>query len=278
MLADVGQGTLDVLTGVDDGHGLAVALGDSHDADEAAFFVSQGHLVGDEPIRNALLIEEELDDVELGLSGAENLFVIPAKILGETAGEDIEVVFIHELVFTLEAHGLNEVAIGADEAETAVFGEKGDAGQGIKHPVRLALEIERAQEFGAQLGGISGFHVRSLNEFRHGSSRDAELGLGLQVTPDDFTRTGAAQERLIGLQDALGLGLVLFEKLDTVMTQPSLHEASEELRSSLRNGIEEGVSAADIGLQRMLHADTVAQADLVMVTGTAAVGEVGAFG
>jgi hypothetical protein len=164
VLADVGEGSLDVLAGVNDGHGLAVALGDAHDADETAFFVPKRHFVRDEPVGDALLIEEELDDVELGLSGAEDLFVVTAEVFGEPAWEDIEVVFVHELVFTLEAHGLDEVAVGADEAEVAVFGEKGDAWKGVKHPVRLALEIERAQEFGAQLGSISGFHVRSLTQ------------------------------------------------------------------------------------------------------------------
>ena len=62
------------------------------------------------------------------------------------------------------------------------------------------------------------------------------------------------------------------------MAQASLHEAGEELRPGLRHGIEEGIPAADIGLERMLHADAVTQADLVMVAGAAAVGEVGAFG
>ena len=53
-------------------------------------------------------------------------------------------------------------------------------------------------------------------------------------------------------------------------------ERRHYLRPALRHGIVERVSAADVGRERMLHADAVAELHQMVVAGTAAVGLVGA--
>ncbi len=59
--------------------------------------VAQRELVGDEPIGNALLGEEKLDDIELRLAGAEDLLVVAAEAFSEAGREELKVVFADDL-------------------------------------------------------------------------------------------------------------------------------------------------------------------------------------
>ena len=56
---------------------------------------------------------------------------------------------------------------------------------------------------------------------------------------------------------------------------PSGEEPGEVLGGGLGDGVEQGVPAADVGLERVVHADPVAELDVVEVAGPAAVGLVG---
>ncbi len=53
---------------------------------------------------------------------------------------------------------------------------------------------------------------------------------------------------------------------------PRSTEQRHDLGRALRHGVEQRVAAADVGRERMLHADAVAELDVVRVAGPAAVG------
>jgi hypothetical protein len=110
VLADVGEGAIDLQVGLEDLFFSLKALHGAHQADDAAFGIEKRELVGDEPVWQALIGEKELDDVELGFAGEEDLFVIAAKILGEAIREEIEVVFADDLVFMMNAEAVHEAA------------------------------------------------------------------------------------------------------------------------------------------------------------------------
>ena len=53
---------------------------------------------------------------------------------------------------------------------------------------------------------------------------------------------------------------------------PRVEELGHDFGGALRDGVEERVAAADVGGEAVLHADAVAELDLVDVAGAAAVG------
>ncbi len=110
VLANVGKGTVDLQVGLEDLFFAFKALHGAHEADDAAFGIEERELVGDEPVRQALIGEKELDDVELGFAGEEDFLVIAAEIFSEAIREEIEVVFADDLVFMMNAEAVHEAA------------------------------------------------------------------------------------------------------------------------------------------------------------------------
>ena len=110
VLANVGEGTVDLQVGLEDLFFAFKALHGAHEADDASFGIEERELVGDEPVWQALIGEKQLDDVELGFAGAEDFLVITAEILSEAIREEIEVVFADDLVFMMNAEAIHEAA------------------------------------------------------------------------------------------------------------------------------------------------------------------------
>ena len=71
---------------------------------------------------------------------------------------------------------------------------------------------------------------------------------------------------------------IVVQELDAQVPRTVLNEPGQELGGGLGHGVEEGIAAADVGLERVEHAHPVAQLDVVMVARTAAVRLVGARG
>jgi hypothetical protein len=98
-LTDTFHCTVDGEVGSEGVMGCAVALRCAHESDDGACAVAQGEFVRDEPVRQSLSVEEEFDDVELGFSGAHDFCVVFAEMSGELSGEEVVVVFSHDLAF-----------------------------------------------------------------------------------------------------------------------------------------------------------------------------------
>ena len=156
VLADVGDGAVDLEVGAQHFFLSLVALGGAHHADDFAIATKDGELVGDEPVGDALGIEEQLHDVELGLAAAHDFLVDGAVVLGELLGEEGEVILAHDLVFRLAAEALVEVAVRTHETELRVLGEEGHAGHVVEQQVELAVRGEGTQEAVAQVRFSSG--------------------------------------------------------------------------------------------------------------------------
>ena len=62
------------------------------------------------------------------------------------------------------------------------------------------------------------------------------------------------------------------------MPQSKGEQTADILRSRLRHGVENGVTAADVRLERVFGSDPVAQAHLMFVAGPSAVRVIRAFG
>ena len=118
--------------------------------------IEDGHLVGDEPIGDALLVEEQLHDVELGLGGGEHLFVVATEIFSQARGKQIEIVLADDFRFGGEAKAFIEFAVGADELERGVLGKEGEPWQVVHQGVELALRGHQAKKLGAKI--VSGRH------------------------------------------------------------------------------------------------------------------------
>ena len=83
---------------------------------------------------------------------------------------------------------------------------------------------------------------------------------------------------MVGAKDVAALGGIFFQELDSEVTETGGTEFLEISGACLRDGVEEGIPAADIGAEWVLHSDTVAQVDTMGLAGTAAVGVILAFG
>jgi hypothetical protein len=78
---------------------------------------------------------------------------------------------------------------------------------------------------------------------------------------------------LIRSNDASGFGARLFEQFHAIPTQASLAKRRKVTRAGLRDGIEERIAAADVGPQRMFHANAVAEMNTMLVTRPPAIEE-----
>src|SRR5271157_4895049 len=108
-------------------------------------------------------------------------------------------------------------------------------------------------------------------------SGNAVLIACLQISPQCPRLALARESRLIEADDPLHVRGVVVEELDPQVSGSMSNKAREVLGRGLGNGVEQGVPAADIGFQRVLDANAIAQLDVVMVTGTAAIGLVGSW-
>ena len=106
---------------------------------------------------------------------------------------------------------------------------------------------------------------------REGAVGDAELGLRFQLAPHVVAVAFTGEQRLICADDFRGCGGVFLEQLDAEIAQAGGGERGEKSRASLRDGVEERVAAADIGAQRVLHADAVAQMHAMAVARASAI-------
>ena len=77
---------------------------------------------------------------------------------------------------------------------------------------------------------------------------------------------------MVGAEDVSGLCRILFQQLDSEVAETGGTEFLEVAGACLGDGVEEGVPAADIGAEGMLHPDTVAQVNTMGLARTAAVG------
>src|SRR5580704_8133656 len=88
---------------------------------------------------------------------------------------------------------------------------------------------------------------------------DAELVLELEFTPE-FATVNFATEQLAVHGDGLFHLLRGFvEEFDSEFARAEGAHAGDVFRAGLRAGIEDGVAAADIGLERVFRADAVAE-------------------
>ena len=82
----------------------------------------------------------------------------------------------------------------------------------------------------------------------------------------------------MGADDAAGFVGRLVEEFDAEVAQSGGEKLAAESGTGLGHGMEEGVPAADIGAERMLHAHAVAEVDAMGVAGPPAVRVVGPVG
>ena len=86
------------------------------------------------------------------------------------------------------------------------------------------------------------------------------------------------EEVLVGREDLAGFGGRFFEEFDSKMAEAGGVEFFEKGGAGLGGCVEEGVAATDIGAERVIHSNAVAEMDAMFFAGAAAVGVVGAFG
>jgi hypothetical protein len=155
------HGPFDLLVGPHFIRRGAVGADDAHHADGSALVIKDWQLMRDEPIWNALAVEEQLDDSQFGLSSTQNFLVIAAKIFSQARWEQREVILAKNFLLTLKAEAFNEVQVGGHQPELSVFGKERDAGQVVKQQVKLTVESDPSKESMTlleQIGHARGVH------------------------------------------------------------------------------------------------------------------------
>jgi hypothetical protein len=135
VFADPDDSLVDGEVWLEHGFGFGVALGGAHDADDEAFAIKDGQFVSDEPVGDALGVEEEFGDVEFGPSGGHDLLVVSAKVFGEARRGQLVIIFSDQFSFGAESEAPIEVGIGGHQSGVAVFGEESDARHQVKERV-----------------------------------------------------------------------------------------------------------------------------------------------
>ena len=135
VFADPDDGLVDGEVWLEHGFGFGVALGGTHDADDEALAIKDGQFVGDEPVGDALGVEEEFGDVEFGPSGGHDFLVVSAKVFGEARWGQLVIIFSDQFSFGAESEAPVEVGIGSQQPGVAVFGEESDARHQVKERV-----------------------------------------------------------------------------------------------------------------------------------------------
>jgi len=95
------------------------------------------------------------------------------------------------------------------------------------------------------------------------SPGDAQLGLGVEFTPQRVPETAPGEQLRVGFQKKGAFGGVVFEQLHSKPADPSVLEQVEKLGSRLGHGIKEGVAATGVRPQRMRRAHPVSEVDAV---------------
>jgi len=99
----------------------------------------------------------------------------------------------------------------------------------------------------------------------------------LEISPQGPRVALAGESRFVQADDPLHVRGVIVEELDPQVPGPVSDKAWEVFGRGLGDGVEQGIPAADVGLQRVLDANAIAQLDVVVVAGTAAIGLVGSW-
>ncbi len=82
----------------------------------------------------------------------------------------------------------------------------------------------------------------------------------------------------VGVEDVEGFVWGFVEEIDAEVGEACGAEIGEVAGAGLGDGIEERVAAAGVCFERVFHADAVAEGDLMVIAGSAAVEEGGARG
>ena len=135
VFADPDDSLVDGEVWLEHGFGFGVALGGAHDADDEAFAIKDGQFVSDEPVGDALGVEEEFGDVEFGPSGGHDLLVVSAKVFGEARRGQLVIIFSDQFSFGAESEAPIEVGIGGHQSGVAVFGKESDARHQVEERV-----------------------------------------------------------------------------------------------------------------------------------------------
>ena len=80
----------------------------------------------------------------------------------------------------------------------------------------------------------------------------------------------------VGVEDVEGFVGGFVEEIDAEVGEACGAEVGEVACTGLGDGVEERVAAAGVGFERVFHADAVAEGDLMVIAGAAAVEEGGA--
>ena len=111
----------------------------------------------------------------------------------------------------------------------------------------------------------------------HLAARHTELIEQLQLAPKVRSGNFAAQQLPIFLDQVRNLFGPFVYKLNPEMTQPQSEQMADILGAGLRSRVENGVTAADVSLERVFGSDSIAQAHLMFVAWPPAIGVIGSF-
>ncbi|MEY4484756.1 MAG: hypothetical protein RL693_2208 [Verrucomicrobiota bacterium] len=172
MFADPGHGAVDLQVGLKDLLLAFITLHCSHDSDDPLLVIEDGKFVGDKPVRNSLIIEEQLHDVDLRLAGGHHFDVVFAEVLRNAWRKQLEVFLTDDLLLGVKPEAFVKVLVRADELKMLILGKERDAGHMIKQPVESGVGRDVAQELLASGSGI--FKLGRLEVLR-GHGRNASM-------------------------------------------------------------------------------------------------------
>ena len=104
------------------------------------------------------------------------------------------------------------------------------------------------------------------------------MGLRFEGVPKGFALAFAGKEGLVGADDPAGVFGVFFEEFEAELAESGGFQLGEEFGAGLRDCVEEGIAAADVGAQGVFHSDAVAQAHPMLFARSPAIGEIPAIG
>lgn len=144
------RGFRDRGVGGGDGSKNFVALDGSHQSNDMAAFSKERQFLGDEPIRDSLLIEKQFHDMKDRLAGRKHLFVIRAKLICQRAGKQLVVGAPHHIGLVAEAESLVKMGVPQHQLTGAVFGKKGNTRNVFEHSRHLGRVGKLRQKRGAK--------------------------------------------------------------------------------------------------------------------------------
>lgn len=107
-----------------------------------------------------------------------------------------------------------------------------------------------------------------------GSAGHPQAAFQLFALPDQLPADLSVEGLAVEGDTALGIRGGFLQQFEPEVANASLQELGNGLSGGLRTGIEQGIAATQISAQGMLCAAAVPQENLMLLTGTAAVGVV----